>query len=104
MSTSCKLIIGYTNNTGYWNVSKEYIRWSDGYDEAIIPILKKYKGNIAEINENMDYDSWKFELIKPNERIEGEYLYYLDMSNTSKIRCSIVKLDWDFFEKYGVDS
>lgn len=103
MSTSCKVIIGYTDHMGNWNTTEEYVRWSDGYIEAVLPILKEYKSEFLNYNKTAEYNSWKFEKITDNEIINGEYQYYLDISN-SGIRCTIIKLDWDFYSKYNVDS
>lgn len=105
MSTNCKLVIGYTDHMGYWNVEKEYVRWMDGYQQAIKPLLQKHKQNIVSyLDENAEYDSHKFTEIGYNDRISAEWIYYLDVSNHAKIRCSIVALDWEFYSKYGVDS
>lgn len=61
MSTNCKIVVGYTDHMGHWNVEKEYVRWSDGYLTAILPILREYKQKFTQYNEstNCKYDGDK---------------------------------------------
>ena len=42
MSTNAKLIFGYTDHMGNWNVEKRYIRWSDGYSDAVVSTLREF--------------------------------------------------------------
>ena len=108
MATNAKLIIGYTDHYGNWIVEKEYVRWMDGYSEAVIPLLKEYttpdKGvDVQAINDNVEYSSWKFEEIEDCYSIgQMNYHYYIDQSNLAKIRCTVLKEDGEFFDKYGV--
>ena len=104
MSTNCKLVIGHTDHTGHWVVENEYIRWKDGYTEAIKPLLHQFKGNVDEMNENARYESWKFEEFSGDTIVNPEFVYLLDISNLMKVKCSILAIDWDFYYKYGVDS
>ena len=104
MGTRAKIVIGHTDHTGYWNVDKEYIRWKDGYIDAIKPILHQFKGNIGEYNATAKYPSWEFAEITDGVRFEAEFIYYLDLSNLLKVRCSIISIDWDFYAKYGETS
>lgn len=116
MSTHCKLVVGYTDHMGNWIVEDTFYRNSDGYIEAVKPLLLKYVKEVlictgAEIsefiekwNEDMEYRSWEWEEIKEYGFGDCEYQYYLDTSNRAEIRVSIVALDWDFYGKYGVDS
>ena len=108
MSTNAKIIIGYTDHTGYWNTTSEYVRWSDGYSEMVIPQLKEHitdKGiDINGFNDAMKYDSWKLEDITEESYQYGQmnYHYYIDQSNTSKIRVSVLKEDDSMFMKFTV--
>lgn len=116
MSTHCKLVVGYTDHMGNWIVDCEYYRNSDGYTEAVKPLLVKYVKQVlvengTEIsdfieawNNDMEYRSWGWEQITEYGFGNQEYQYYLDTSNRNEIRVSIVELDWDFYNKYAVDS
>lgn len=109
MSTNAKIIFGYTDHMGYWNVEKEYVRWSDGYSEMMLPQLKEFtsteKGvDIEAFNDAMEYNSWKLEDVTDDSYSYGQmnYHYYIDTSNRAKIRCTVLKEDGDFYSKYGV--
>lgn len=110
MSTNAKLIIGYTDHMGYWNTTEEYVRWKDGYSEAVLPTLKKFtsaeKGlDIETLNNEMEHITWQFEKIKDEDRYSFgnmNYHYYIDQSNRAEIRCTVLKEDGKFYEKYGV--
>ena len=110
MATNAKLIIGYTDHYGNWNTTEEYVRWMDGYSEAVIPLLKEHttpdKGvDITAINDNVEYESWKFNEIPIKDCYkygQMNYHYYIDQSNLAKIRCTVLKEDGEFFDRYGV--
>ena len=107
MSTNCKLIFGYTDHTGNWNVEKEYYRHYDGYSEAIIDLLKAFtsteKGvDVEAINKIAKYDGHKFEEIEAYGFGDCNYHYYIDESNRAKIICTVLKEDGEFFNKYNV--
>ena len=116
MSTHAKLIKGYTDHMGNWIQDEKYYRNSDGYTEAVKPLIIKYVKEVlvktgADISEfikkwnaDMEYRSWEWEEIKEYGFGDCEYQYYLDTSNRAEIRVSIVALDWDFYGKYRVDS
>lgn len=110
MSTNCKVIFGYTDHNGYWQVTREFVRWSDGYSEMMIPQLREHTSketglNIASFNDAMEYDSWKLEEIPLEDSYQyGQmnYHYYIDQSNCNCIRVSVLKEDYSMYEKYGV--
>ena len=110
MSTNCKIIFGYTDHNGYWQVTREFVRWSDGYSEMMIPQLREHTSketgvDIETFNDAMEYDSWKLEEIPAEESYQyGQmnYHYYIDESNTTKIRVSVLKEDDAMFNRYGV--
>jgi hypothetical protein len=110
MATNCKLIIGYTDHMGYWQTTQEFVRWSDGYSEMVIPQLKEHTSNetgvdIASFNEAMEYDSWKLQEIPAEESYsygQMNYHYFIDQSNWNNIRCSVLKEDWSMYEKFNV--
>ncbi|WP_458454407.1 hypothetical protein [Methanobrevibacter sp.] len=110
MSTNCKVIIGYTDHMGHWNITNEFIRWSDGYSEMMIPQIKQFTNekngfDIASFNEAMEYDSWRLTEIPSEESYDyGQmnYHYLIDQSNRGKILCSVLKEDWSMYEKYDV--
>lgn len=116
MSTHAKLICGYTDHTGNWIINEQYYRNSDGYIEAVKPLLVKYvkdvlletSADISEFikawNEDMEYRSWEWEEIKEYGFGDCEYQYYIDTSSRNEIRVSIVELDWEFYSRYAVDS
>lgn len=108
MSTNAKIIIGYTDHTGYWNTTQEFVRWSDGYSEMVIPQLREHLTDagidIAGFNDAMKYDAWKLTDITDNSYEYGQmnYHYYIDQSNTNKIRVSVLVEDDAMFMKYNV--
>lgn len=109
MSTNAKIMFGYTDHMGYWNTTKVFIRWSDGYSEMVIPQLKEHtsteKGvDVEAFNEAMKYDSWKLIDVTDDSYSYGQqnYHYYIDQSNRGNIRCSVLKEDDTMFSKYGV--
>ena len=110
MATTCKLIIGYVDNFGYWNVTEEYYRHYDGYSEAVLPLLKEFTTadngvDIDGMNAIAEYESHKFERIEDGFNFGNtNYMYFIDESNRGKIRCSILKEDNDFFNKYLVSN
>ena len=53
MGTNCKLIFGYKGLDDWWNETDCYYRHYDGYDDAIIPLLKKHRANVKKMNENI---------------------------------------------------
>lgn len=105
MSTHAKLIIGYTDHMGNWNITKEYYRNSDGYTEAVKPLLLQYADDIEAMNNAAEYDSHQWEEI-PDDVYYGdcEFQYYLDVSDKGNVRCSIIQEDWEFYSKYGASS
>lgn len=108
MSTNCKIIFGYKDHMGNWNVEKEYYRHYDGYSEAVIPLLKKYTSaengvDVPAMNEVAEYDGHKFEEIQDSFGFGNcNYHYYIDQSNRGKIKCTVLKEDSEFFNKYFV--
>lgn len=109
MSTNAKIIFGYTDHMGYWNVIEEYVRWQDGYSEAVLPALKymvKFGLDIEDLNEKMgERRSWRFDRIKEEDSYNFgnmNYHYYIDKSNGAKICCTVLKEDSDFYSKFGV--
>lgn len=110
MSTNAKIIFGYTDHMGNWNTTKEFIRWSDGYSEAVIPQLKEHtsteKGvDVEGFNNAMKYNSWKLEEIPPEDSYsyrQMNYHYYIDQSNHARILCSVLKEDYSMYGKFGV--
>ena len=116
MSTHAKLIMGYTDHTGNWIIDEQFYRNSDGYTEAVKPLLVKYikevlletSADTSEFiktwNDDMEYHSWEWEAITEYGFGNCEYQYYIDTSNRNEIRVSIVELDWEFYSRYAVDS
>ena len=109
MSTNAKIIFGYKDQYGHWTVEKEFVRWADGYSEMVLPQLKEFttteKGvDVEAFNNAMKYNSWKLEDITENSYQYGQmnYHYYIDESNRAKIRCTVLKEDSEFFNKYNV--
>ena len=108
MSTNAKLIIGYTDHMGNWQVEKEYYRHYDGYSEAIIPLLQKHTSaehgvDITAMNDEAEYDGHKWEEIQDTFNMGTcNYHYYIDSSNRAKIKCTVLKEDSEFFNKYYV--
>ena len=110
MSTTAKIIIGYTDHMGYWNTTEEYVRWQDGYSEAVIPQMKEHTSSetgfdIEAFNDAMPHDSWKLNKIPPEDSYsfrQQNYHYYIDESNWAKIRVSVLKEDHEMFNKFNV--
>lgn len=124
MATTCKLIFGYIDQFGNWYMTNEFYRHYDGYDEAIIPHLKKHIDNIRN-RENIKPKSHKFDgddiktLINDmNKSVESNshkfehgfdfgatnYMYYIDIGNRAQIKCTILEEDNDFFKKYWINN
>ena len=110
MATTCKLIFGYTDHMGNWNIEKEFYRHYDGYSEAVIPLLQKFTTaengiDIDAMNKIAEYEGHKFELIEDCFDFGNtNYMYFIDESNRAKIRCTVLKEDNDFFNKYFVSN
>lgn len=110
MSTNCKVIIGYTDHMGHWNIIKEFVRWSDGYSEMMLPQIQQFTNrengfDIEAFNEAMEYDSWRLTEIPSEDSYsygQMNYHYYIDQSNTARILCSVLKEDWSMYSKYDV--
>ena len=110
MGTNCKLIIGYTDHMGWWIPQETYYRHYDGYSEAVLPALKEFTSaengvDIPALNESMEYDSHKFELVEETFGMGNcNYHYLIDDSNRGKIKCTVLKNDLEFYKKYCVDN
>lgn len=113
MATTCKLRFGYVDNWGYWITKEEFYRHYDGYDEAIIPHLKKHinsiknNGNdvnifIKNMNNDVESDGHKFE--KDTGFGNTNYIYYIDTSNRANIKCTVLSEDMEFYKKFGVNN
>lgn len=110
MSTNAKIIFGYTDHMGHWQNIKKFVRWGDGYSEAVIPQLKEFTSvetgvDIEAFNAAMKYDSWKLEEIPAEDSYsfgQMNYHYFIDESNTGRILCSVLKEDWSMYSKYNV--
>ena len=106
MGTKCKLIFGYTDHTGWWNETEAYYRHYDGYTEAIIPLLKEHGADVTTMNLEAKYEGHKWE--KLENSYDGvtrpDYIYYIDCSNTNKIRCTVLQSDLSFYKKFGIDN
>ena len=110
MSTTAKIIIGYTDHMGYWNTTEEYVRWQDGYSEAVIPQMKEHTSadtgfDIEAFNDAMPHESWKLNKIPPEDSYnfrQMNYHYYIDQSNWNRIVCSVLKEDFSMYSKFNV--
>ena len=96
MSTSAKIIEGYTNHADEFIMEKIYYQHFDGYEENIIPKLKDNKNDLSEAG---------FEELEDFYDMGGvDYIYYIDNSTTNKVKCTVLKVDWDFNNLYGVNN
>lgn len=108
MSTNAKIIFGYNDQFGNWIPTREFVRWSDGYSEMMIPQLKQFTTengiDIKAFNDAMEYKNWKLEDITEDSYIYGQmnYHYYINESNTAKIRLTVLKEDNEFYSKFHV--
>lgn len=111
MATNCKLIIGYTDHTNWWNETQAFYRHYDGYTEAIIPLLKKFvtaeKGvDIEAMNDAMEYDGNKWEELENSYDgvTRPDYIYYIDESDRGEIKCTVLEDSLDFSKHYGISN
>ena len=103
MATRCRLVYGWTNHMDRWEFQKSFIRWYDGYPEAIIPLLMEHKADIGNMNNAVDDVSHEFcELESFENGVTPDYIYYVDMSDTANIRCTVLGGDLEFYNKYGI--
>ena len=106
MSTSCKLVFGYKDHCDDFIITDVYYRHYDGYMEAVLPLLKEHKADITTMNMVAEFNGHKWEkLDSVYDGVSGvDYIYYIDSSDKSEIKCSVIGIDMDFVLKYGVDN
>ena len=103
MATNCKLIFGYTDHTGWWRETDCFYRHYDGYQEAIIPLLKEHKADITTMNSEAEYDGHKWEELENSYHgvTNPDYLYYIDTSDKNNLRCTVLQDDLHFYKNFG---
>ena len=103
MATKCKLVFGWTTHMNNWEFEKTYIRWYDGYPEAIVPLLKEYKADVEAMNKSVEENSHEFSELEYFE-VGGipDFIYYVDKSDLGNIRCTVLGGDLEFYNKYGI--
>lgn len=108
MSTSCKIIIGWTDHMNEWNTKEVYQRYMDGYPSAILPTIVENipAKTIAEINNGIEEKAHQFEKVYGIQ--DGitctDYYYYIDCSDYGHIKVTVLENDNEYYNKYHLTS
>lgn len=106
MGTNCKLVYGYKDHMDTWIPTESYYRHYDSYPEAMLPLLKEHQADLTTMNNTAEYEGHKFEALDSfYDGVTGvDYIYYIDTSNNSHLNCTVLSLDMDFYNHYGIDN
>jgi hypothetical protein len=72
----------------------------------MLPLLEEHKADLTTMNHNMKHNGHKFEKLENiHDGVTGvDYIYYIDTSDKSKLKCTVIGLDMDFYNMYGIDN